>query len=332
MTASRICELLLQQSPGCTWLLNRSGEFQTVYGNAARVFGRGAAELTGLHFPDLFPAPVRPCWMQRIGRVFAGETLSSGARFGAAAATYSITLFPVRGPEGGIVFAAGMAQELADRDLLLSLWRARENDRARVAQLLHDHVGQLLSAAGLQLDLLRMDLAEGAFPISQRTAEIQGMLETVMKLVRELSQELNPAVAERIGLRAALDRLAGRLRSEFQGTVRVLADPAAQPSAAAAAALYRIAQEAGLNAVRHSGCSAVEILLKSFRSGAGLEIRDNGSGFDPAGGALPQRGLGLLAMEQCAEQAGIDLQIVSSPGKGTVVTAFCRPAETAGSG
>jgi len=330
--ASWLCEMLLRQSPGCTWLLKRDQSFHAVYGDAPRVFGRAAAELPGLNFGDLFGPPARASWTSRLQRVWTGEALCAAGRFGDVPPTYSIALFPVRSPEGEIAFAGGIAREMVERDLVLRVLHALEGDRLRLSQLLHDHVGQYLSAAGLQLDLLRMDLAEGGFPAPERTREIQSMLENIMELVRDFSHQLNPAVAERIGLRAALDRLAGRLRADFKGTVRVLADPKAQPPPAAAAALYRIAQEAAANAVRHSAGSVIEILLKPSRGGPALEIRDNGRGFDASGGALRGCGLGLLIMEQCAEQAAIDLRIDSAPGRGTVVRALCTSGNRIGNG
>jgi signal transduction histidine kinase len=332
LPAWSICELLLQQSPGCSWVLNRSQEFHLVYGDALCVFGRPAGQLTGLKFTDVLAPEVCLSWCGRVERVLAGDMVCATARIPASSASWSLTLYPVRVPGGGIAFAGGIARKIAERDLVVRLLRAQENDRARISTLLHDHVGQQLSAAGLQLDLLRMDLGETGFPISERTAEIQHMLETVMELVREMNHELNPAFAERIGLRAALDRLAGRLRSDFKGTIRVFADPAAKPPAKTAAALYRIAQEAAGNAVRHSGCSAIEILLKSVRSGPALEIRDNGKGFDVTGGVFRNRGLGLVVMEQYADEAGIDLDIESAPGKGTVVKALCGTAQERGTG
>jgi hypothetical protein len=137
-------------------------------------------------------------------------------------------MFPVQPPDGEIAFAGGMAHEMPEGDLVLRTLEALESRSRPAPQLLHDHVGQSLSAAGLQLDLLRMDLAS-ALPVPQRIGEIQAMLDTVMGLVRDVNRELNPAVAERTGLRAALDLLAGRLRADFKGNVRVFADAAAQP-------------------------------------------------------------------------------------------------------
>jgi len=207
--------------------------------------------------------------------------------------------------------------------LVMRTVAALESDRARIPQLLHDGVAQSLSTAGLQLDLLRMDLAEGAAAAPRRIGEIQALLDTVMGLVRDVNRELNPVVAERVGLRAALDRLAGRLRTDFKGNVRVFADATAQPDPETAAALYRIAQEAAGSAARRAGCSVIEILLKSLRSGPALEIRDNGPGFD-ADAALAGGGLELLVMQHFADGAGIELLIDSAPDAGTVVMAICR--------
>lgn len=327
MTAGSICEQLVQQSPGCAWALNRNHAFELVYGDAAACFCRAPGELRGAHFADVFAAEERETWDGRIERVFSGSTVSASTRPAGCGFRISITLFPVRTEDGAVFYAGGVARHPTERDLAIRLLRTQEQDRTRLSKLLHDRVGQYLSAAGLQLDLLRMDLGETPFPISQRTGEIQAMLETVMELVREINHELSPGFAERVGLRAALDRLAGRLRSEFTGTVRVLSDATARLPAETAAALYRIAQEAAWNAVRHSGCSAIEILLKSVRSGFALEVRDNGRGFDAPAGVFRSRGLGLLVMEQCAEQAGIGLEIESAPGKGTVVRARSGPRE-----
>jgi signal transduction histidine kinase len=314
-----LCEMLVRQSPGCAWLLKRGGAFQAVYGDAARVFGRTAAEMERLNFADLFAATARPSWAGRLKRVFAGETLGTAGRF-REGATFAISMFPIQPAEGEIVYAGGVAHEMPEGELILRALETLENDRARLPQLLHDRVGQSLSAAGLQLDLLRMDLAESALPIPQRIGEIQAMLDTVMGLVRDVHRELNPAVAERIGLRAALDSLAGRLRADFKGKVRVFAE--------AAAALYRIAEEAACLAVRRAGCSVIEILLKSMRNGPTLEIRDNGPGFDAADRAFRGVGLELLVMQHFADRAGIELQIDSAPDKVTVVRAICRSRAT----
>jgi signal transduction histidine kinase len=328
LPAASLCEMLLHQSPGCGWLLKRDGAFQAVYGDAPRLFGRAATELESLHFTDLIAPPARAAWAGRLARVFTGKTLGAPARFGEGR-TFSITMFPIRPADGEIAFAGGIAREMPEVDLMLRALESFESDRARLPQLLHDRVAQSLSAAGLQLDLLRMDLTGSTAPILERIGEVQAMLDTVMSMVRDVNREFNPAFAERIGLRAALDRLAGLLRADFEGNVRLFTDANARPAPEAAAALYRIAQEAASHAARRAGCSAIEILLKSLRSGVALEIRDNGPAFDAADITLRGAGLEVLVMQHFADRAGIELQIHSTPNKGTVVRAVwrSRPAE-----
>jgi signal transduction histidine kinase len=321
---AELCEMLLRQSPGCAWLLKRDGAFQAIYGDATAVFGRAAADLENLNFTHLFAPAACPSWTTRLERVFAGETLAATGRFGNGA-TFSIAMFPIQPPDGEIVLAGAIAHEMPESRLVLRALEALESDRARIPQLLHDCVGQNLSAAGLQLDLLRMDLAKSALPGSPRIGEIQALLDTVMALVRDVNRDLNPALAERIGLRAALDGLAGRLRAGFKGNVRVFADVTAQPAPEVAAAMYRIAQEATGLAARRPGCSTIEILLKSLRSGPALEIRDNGSGLDAADKPFRGAALELLVMQHFADRAGIELQIDNAPDKGTVVRAlYCE--------
>jgi len=324
-----LCELLLSHNPGCAWLLKSDGTFAGIYGDATRIFGRGDGdgEWALLNFTDLFVPPARASWTARLERVFAGETVCAAGRFATGSDTFSITMFPVQPSRGGTVLAGGMAHHLPVGNMVLRALETRETDSARLSRLLHDHVGQYLSAAGMQLDLLRMDLAERALEVPQRLDEIQGMLETTMGLVRDVHRELNPVAAERIGLPAALDRLAERLSASFKGNLRLFVDATEQPSPKIAVALYRIAQEAAESAARRKGCSDIEILLKSLRSGPALEIRDNGLGCNMADSPFHDRGLELLVMQHLADEAGIELQFDSAPASGTVVRAICRSAE-----
>jgi signal transduction histidine kinase len=187
-------------------------------------------------------------------------------------------------------------------------------------------VGQNLTALGLQLDLVRMDLESVSPDTCRRVGEIQKLLEGMMESVREYSYELNPSAVERAGLRPALDRLAEKVRARFPGALRINVDPSLRLDPKLAKALYQILQEGVDNAVQHSGCSAIEIAVKSTRTGTILEVRDNGRGFDPADLVSGRRGLGLLSMEHYAAQAGLELTISSAPETGTTVRAATTEA------
>ena len=171
-------------------------------------------------------------------------------------------------------------QEL--RHTVLGALKAQEFERTMVSKFLHDAVGQNLTALGLQLDLVRMDLESVSPETCARIGGIQKLLEDHDGEVREYSYELNPSTVERAGLRPALDRLAARIRTRFPGSLRLNVDPSLKLDPKLASALFQIAQEAVENAVQHSSCSAIEIAVKSTRTGTVLEVRDNGRGFDPA--------------------------------------------------
>jgi signal transduction histidine kinase len=207
------------------------------------------------------------------------------------------------------------------RALALAALDNQRIERGKFARMLHDDVAQTLSGVGLQLDILRMDFEAGVPEIVGRTAEIQELLERLVLRIRELSYELNPDIVERAGLPPALDLLVGRYRKIFPGSLRLSYDSTVRIPRGAAGALERIAEEAVANAVRHGGCGQIEIIVKSTRGGAVLEVRDDGTGFDYEGLRKEPQGLGLSMMEYCAAQAGLRFTISGSGGRGSVVRA-----------
>lgn len=210
-------------------------------------------------------------------------------------------------------------------EMLAALVEYRENEFARVSRLLHDEVGQVLSAVGLHLEALRLDFEGRAPEIAGRTAEIQGILEQAVTLVRNLSYELNPAIVERAGLAFALDRLAGRLRDRFKGTLRLLHEPNVHVPAPAGTAFYKIAELAIENAIIHSDCTLIEVLVRRTKAGVTLEVRDNGKGFNVQAACDQQAGLGLTLMEHYGREAGLQYSVESTLGKGTTVRAALPP-------
>lgn len=212
---------------------------------------------------------------------------------------------------------------------LVEMINAREAESARVASFLHDDVGQVLSAVGLQLDVLRLDLRDQAPGIGERTAEIQALLGEVVERLRNLSYELNPSIVERAGFQFALDRLVGRYREQFRGgSIRFLFDSAVRLPTPVATVLYKIAEQALDNAVRHSGATQIEVMVRPSMRTVGLEVRDNGQGFELAPASAPPAGLGILLMEHYARQAGLDFTVKSAAGKGTIIKASQRISKT----
>jgi len=212
------------------------------------------------------------------------------------------------------------ASQAPPPDLAKMLFAAiQERDAALVgvSRLLHDEVSQVLSAVGLQLDALRMDFRDQAPTIDERATEIQTMLEQVIKQLRDISNELNPSIVERAGLQFALDRLAGKARKTFTGSLRLHFDAAARVPTPIATAFYKIAECAVENATAQPGCTSVEIQVKRSAGDFVLEIRDN-AGRDQNG----EDGLSLsrLLLDYYASQGEVALDIEAVPGA-TVIRA-----------
>jgi signal transduction histidine kinase len=208
------------------------------------------------------------------------------------------------------------------RALALAALDNQQLERSKLARTLHDEVAQVLSAAGLQLDILRMDLADRVPEIAARTAEIQELLDRVVKGIRDLSYQLNPDIVQRAGLRLALDLMVGRFRRSFAGSIRLIYDSALQVPAAVGMAMERIAEEAVSNAIRHARCNRIEIVVKCTRAGAALQVCDDGTGFDYQLARRRAHGLGLLAMDYYAAKGGMRLTVSENDGGGMVVRAI----------
>jgi signal transduction histidine kinase len=319
-----LAEIFLQQIPACHWMLDAGGVFVRLYGDPAPLFGKPAAQLAGRPFAQALGPELAETWSGRFGRTLAGEIVVLRERRGGA--SWSIFLFPIR-VGGEVRYAGGSAREAtiwaaAEQELrstVLGALRAQEYQRSSVSTFLHDTVGQNLTALGLQLDLVRMDLESAVPAMCEQVADIQKLLETIVEQVREYSYELNPSTVERAGLRTALDRFPSRIRQRYTGVLRINVDPSLKIDSKIAVAMYHVALEAVENAVQHSSCSTIEIAVKSTRTGPRLEVRDNGKGFDPGDLRSGSRGLGLLTMEHYAAQAGMDLSIKSGGTTGTVI-------------
>ena len=211
-------------------------------------------------------------------------------------------------------------------ETLVAALHENEAVLARVARLLHDDVSQVLSAVGFQLDAMRMDFRDQTPGIDERAAEIQSMLEQAIEQLRDISNELNPSIVERAGLQFALDRLAGKVRKSFSGSLRLHFDPAARIPTTIATTFYKIAECAVDNALARPGCSLIEVKLKRLPSEFVLEIRDNGRGITKPELKSPSS-IGLLGMHEWVEPLGGTLLITGRRGRGTsVVVRFPLPS------
>jgi len=197
------------------------------------------------------------------------------------------------------------------------LLTAHEDERKRLARELHDDLTQRL--ARLAIDAGRMEnapaAAEGMRPLREDLVRLS-------EDVHAMSYRLHPSVLDDLGLIEALKAECERVGRS--GALRVDVDASGVPgtlTAEASLCLFRVAQEALGNAARHADASAVTVLLAPSGKGLQLAVSDNGSGFDPDG-PRDHASLGLASMRERVRLLQGELDIESTPGRGTTVVAW----------
>jgi PAS domain S-box-containing protein len=208
------------------------------------------------------------------------------------------------------------------RALLRRLTATQEAERRRIAGDLHDFVGQNLTALGVALETFRAAMGD-AREDAPTFEEMAGLLRDTMDSVRQVMSDLRPPLLDDYGLVAALESHARHFASRTGLAVSVEGERIGlRPAPNVELALFRIAQEALANALKHAGATSAQVVLTSRPGFLRLSIEDNGTGFaQPSGARAEHRGgWGLPMMRERAEAAGGTLRI-EFPARGTRVVA-----------
>jgi len=196
---------------------------------------------------------------------------------------------------------------------------AQEDERRRIACELHDDLTQRLAVLAIDVNKLERQ-PEFAGPAA---AKLGGVREQIVKLsedVHGLSRRLHPSILDDLGLADALRSECATFQEREVIEVQYRAEdvPADLPRDVCLN-LYRIAQEALWNTVRHSGAKRAEVCLTGCGADVLLTVGDDGKGFDRHA-RNGRAGIGLASMEERARLIGAELTIQSAPGKGTTVS------------
>lgn len=217
------------------------------------------------------------------------------------------------------------------RRLAMQVIRAQDEERARIARELHDSTAQTLAALQLQLSVTSRELAEEGIAAEQLIERLGGLRDlagTAVEEVRLLSHTVYPRILDDLGLPAALEWLTRRAREQDSVDIRVEVVGEGHPSPTQSAALYRVAQEAIRNVVRHSGAARVVIRLTLSGHSATLDVSDDGRGFDVAAAESQRPGMGLFAMRERVSLVDGSFRVDSKPGHGTTVRAAVPMGES----
>ena len=288
----------------CVWVSNSGGEMLASYGDppsrTAPVDGSGR---------DSVPDPGEPAsfrltayglevghlrWVGRIERPADRELLEHVAQ-----------------QIGGVVHSAGLVQSLTRaREQLV---RASEDERRRLRRDLHDGLGPELAALTLRVDALRNQARSPGLDLDAELVHLRTGIQVAVADVRRVVEGLRPPAVDDLGLGTAIEQLASRIVVGPRLTLDVASLP--ELPAAVEVVVFRVAQEAMTNAVRHADACTVHVRLQAAKGVILLEVSDDGRG---AVAARPG-GVGLTSMRERADEIGGRLDVQSGPAEGTIV-------------
>ncbi|MHB1080109.1 MAG: PAS domain-containing sensor histidine kinase [Prosthecobacter sp.] len=211
-------------------------------------------------------------------------------------------------------------QIAARKKLEKEILHISEHEKQRIGQDLHDDLGQQLAGIWLLSDLLKYSLIKQKSPEAESADKITSLLKDALALTRSLARGLHPVAVQAGGLVAALDELTERTSHMFRINCRCKCPPAIDMDNTTATHLYRIAQEAVTNAVKHGQAKEIDIALSTNPHHTVLSVKDQGKGKGIADLPPKRQGMGLRIMKYRADVIGgiLDIQRNQS-GSGTTV-------------
>lgn len=223
-----------------------------------------------------------------------------------------------------------LSLEQALRVARAQLWRQSaqhlsilEGERQRVARDLHDGLGQTLSLVKLTIEDAGKSVSASENPKLKNTLErLSSQVKSALADLRRIAMNLRPSSLDDLGIVATI----AWYSREFEAgspDIKLECDICVQEAGVPVSLkipIYRIVQEATINALKHAQADRIKVSLKSAEGSLCLAIEDNGRGFDPkntAGLRDFTHGIGLQSMQERAELSGGTYEFLSSPGNGT---------------
>ena len=232
--------------------------------------------------------------------------------------------FPIRDGSGRVVRIVGIAEDITDqRRMEREILEVSDREQARLGQDLHDSLCQRLVSIAFDNGSLEQKLAARALPETEAVRQMGDLLDEAITEARALSRGLFPVQLETDGLGLALRQLALSVSARCKVDCRVAStQPVFVRDNAVATHLYRIAQEAVTNAIKHGQVSAITIELSADGERVELKVSDDGVGITRPRNS--RGGMGMHIMEYRARTIGGALSIASGPEGGTIVACSIR--------
>lgn len=221
-----------------------------------------------------------------------------------------------------VLFAESQAMQTKLRQLTRQVISTHEDERKKISRKLHDEVVQTLVGINVELSAHGRSAVGGAQNLKRKITRAQRLVERSVTAVHRFARELRPAVLDDLGLIPALHAYSKNLAARRKIRIKLTAFAGVEAlPIARRTVLFRVAQEALDNVVRHAEATEARLTLGQIPTGIRMEISDNGKSFAVKQTLLAKnkKWLGLLAMRERIAMIGGSLTIESAPGQGTTV-------------
>jgi PAS domain S-box-containing protein len=290
---------------------------------AENIFGHASDEIIGKHISILIPpdrADEEPAILEKIKRGESVEHYETvRQRKNGKLIDISVTISPIRQPDGKIIGASKVARDITERKRLeREILEISDREQRRIGHDLHDGLCQHLAGIEMMSQVLEQKLSKQAKPVAARMGEIGKSVREAIIQTRALARGLSPVTLESDGLVSALHELAINTEKMFNVEIHFDYDSDVTIyNQAAATHLFRLAQEAVSNAIKHGSARQISIQLKTGAGRVYLCVSDNGTGI--LAGIPKSKGMGLRIMRFRAGMIGGTLAIEQSATGGTSV-------------
>jgi PAS domain S-box-containing protein len=311
----------MKNVPCAVYMKDLDGRYIYANETCAKVFRRSVDEVIGKTDADLLPkttaAKARNVDQQVLAQNRAIETTESYTRDDGT--HYWLTnRFPICDQTGQPLMVGGAAIEITENKRLeREVQEISENEKRRIGQDLHDGLGQYLTGIACMVKVVEQKLANRDLPEAGDVKKITAMVNETISQARDLARGLSPVELENNGLQAALAELATRVSRANVHCVLKAPSFTKVYDNAAAVHLYRIAQEAVNNALKHGRAKNITVGLNTQNNQVELTVHDDGCGFPKHPGK--SNGMGLRVMNYRAGMIGATISISSAEPCGTIV-------------
>jgi PAS domain S-box-containing protein len=322
---------VVEAAPDAMLLVASDGAIIFANGAAHTTFGYYLTDLAGTNIKRLVPFKSAAV---HAGKLPTGKRLETARHSDGAEFPVEMSLSPLKmnGQEVIIVGIHDLSDSWQSAEMLQQSFtqlrqlsdhqeQIKESERKRIAQDIHDDLGQNLLALKMDVTVLHARTAESHPRLNQRVDIVLNNINATILSVRSIMNDLRPAVLD-LGLHAAATWHLQQFE-RMSGITCKLASAAPQAESglneSQTLAVFRILQESLANVARHAQASEVRIALTDYPHGFSMTVSDNGKGLQP-GDRSKGNSFGLMGIRERAHSLGGALSISSSPGSGTVLS------------